>query len=205
MANDALVWSEEAGTALVAINNKLVYAASNGSGLLGSFLPTGLYTGSDDDQSRGIAVVGSTVFWLLADNNTQDCAVVRIDLAAPTPTPSVLVELDLTPYALAVVGDQLYVSGGWPNGKIVSVPLAGGQLTVHATGLMFPSALTAAPGGGILWIDGDYQLMVHDRAAGAALPRIVMSGNDVEYTTVLLVDDDRLFAASGNGLHVLRR
>ncbi|NVB82693.1 MAG: hypothetical protein HOV81_30230 [Kofleriaceae bacterium] len=203
IANDAVVWSEDASDSPLALNNRLVYAAASGSGIRGSFQPTALYAGAGDDETRGIAVAGTSVYWALGDS-TNHGAVVRVDLAATTPTPSVLVALDFAPSALAVVGDNLYVTGGGQDGKLISVPLAGGPITVHATGLYHPGSVAAAPGGGVLWIDGARYRSIHDRPAGAALARIVMSGDDVNAWTVLLVDEDRLFTAS-NGIHVLRR
>jgi hypothetical protein len=204
IAPNAIVWVEDA-SALANAPAKLVYAATNGSAILGSFQPVGLYAGSNDDESRGVLVVGSSVYWLLADPAAQTGAILQVDLAASSPTLSVLALLDVGPYSFTAVGSELYVTGGWPNGKLFSIPLAGGAASIHATGLLYPSKVAAAPDGAVLWVDPDRGRSIHERAPNAALARVVQSGNHVDGTTVLLVDATRLFTISSNGVYVMQR
>ena len=199
----AVVWVEDASETVNA-PAKLVYAAINGSGILGSFSTAGLYAGSDDDESVGVVAVGSNVYWLLADRNAQSGAIMRVDLLAPSPALGVFASLDVSAYSFTAVGDQLYVTGGWPNGKLLSIPLTGGPPTVHATGLLRPSRVVAAPDGAVLWVDAEGSA-IHELAVTAVLPRIVQSGNHVDGTTVLLVDSARLFSVSSYGIYVMQR
>ncbi len=205
IADDLVLWAEDSSATANAPNSKLVYAAADGTGILGSFVSTGLYDGSDDDDTRDVAVVGSTVYWLLGDPTLQRGAVVRVDLGAPSPTPTVLAELELGPYSLAVVGSELYVTGGWPDGRLVSMPLAGGAMTVLATRMLYPDSLTDTPEGGLMWLVGDSQTLVYYRAPAAAVPRVIQSGYDVEHSSVLIVDAEQLFTASSHGVFVMRR
>jgi hypothetical protein len=205
ISNTTLVWTEDASDS-VETPIQLIYAAANGSAILGSVSTMGLYAGSDTADVRGVAVAGSIVYWLLGNSTTDGGAIVRVDLTTSPATPTVVTELDAYPYSIAVVGTELYVTAGWPDGKVLSLPLAGGPITVHDSGLLYPSGLASAPDGSILWLDGDTtQLVLHQRAPTAANPRVIQSGNQLDYNTVLLVDDDRLFSASSNGVFVMQR
>lgn len=195
-ATNALVWVED--------TNTLIYAAPDGSGIHGSFTASTLYSGAADDVTAGVAVAGSTVYWLLRDPTANQGAIVQVDLAASQPQASLVTELAISPASIAIVGTTLYVIGGWPDGQVLSMPLAGGPLTILVRGLTYPASLTAAADG-LLWIAGNFPAVIYDRATDGAVPRIVQSGNNVDYTNVLCVDADRLFTVSSNGVFVMQR
>jgi hypothetical protein len=197
VATNALVWVEDTHT--------LVYAAPDGTGIHGSFSAATLYSGAADDVTAGVATAGTKVYWVLTDPIANHGAIVQVDLAASQPQVSLLAQLDIAPQSIAIDGTSLYVAGGYPDGQVVSMPLAGGPITILVRGLFFAADVAAAPDGDLFWISGNVPPAIYDRAADAPLPRIIQSGNNVDFTSTLCADTDRLFIVSTVGVFVMTR
>jgi hypothetical protein len=197
VATNALVWVED--------TNTLVYAAPDGTGIHGSFSAGTLYSGAADDVTAGVATAGSKVYWVLTDPIANQGAIVQVDLAASQPQVSLLAQLDIAPQSIAIDGTSLYVAGGYPDGQVISMPLAGGPTTILVRGLFYAADVAAAPGGDLLWVSGNVPPAIYDRAKDAPLPRIILSGNNVDYAGTLCADADRLFIVSPLGVFVMTR
>lgn len=205
VAGAAVLWIEDA-----TFNERpvrLVYGASNGSGILGSFTTSGLYPGSEDDQSLDVAVVGSTVYWLLegwlVGSGQPRGAIVRIDLAATPPVMSLVATLDRDPAAFAIANGRLYVTTPEEfEGVLLSVPTTGGPVSVHATGLYRAGDIESTADGDLYWVEGS--LGVRHLAPGGGVPRVVQ-GSSLNQYELVLADDDRLYTTTYPGIFRMTR
>lgn len=205
VAGDTVLWIEDA-----TFNERpvrLVYGASNGSGILGSFTTPGLYPGSEDDQSLDIAVVGSTVYWLLkgwlVGSGQPRGAIVRIDLAAAPPVMSLVATLDRDPAAFAIANGRIYVTTPEEfEGVLLSVPMTGGPVSVHATGLYRAGDIASTAGGDLYWVEGS--LGIRHLAPGAGVPRVVL-GRALNTYDLVLADDDWLYTTTYPGIFRMTR
>ncbi|TMQ09058.1 MAG: hypothetical protein E6J90_16005 [Deltaproteobacteria bacterium] len=204
VANGEVLWVEDAGD-VTSFPSTLVHAAVNGSAILGSLRPTGLYPGAEDDESRDIAVDGSVVYWLLGDGNQRSGAILRLDLNAAAPSLALLTTLDRDPAALTIVNGKLYVTTRGSDGVLLSLPAMGGATSVLAAGLFDAGTIESTTDGSVYWLDGDFDgRIIHQLAPGAATSRTIGSANTQDAAT-LLFDGDRLYTASSNGIFVMTR
>lgn len=213
VAGDTLVWVESSGT-FAPKPVKLFYGAATGGFIKGAFVPQNLYPGAQDDDSRDLVLAGSTAYWLLGDTMEGRGRIVQIDLAAAVPTLTLLATIDHDPESLAVHGDRLYLTTRGSDGVLLSMPITGGPTTIHARGLVRAGPVELASDGSIFWVDGDPEhRLVRQLAPGWPAPRVVQIAPSWEQaapsiSTVLLVDQDRLYTAAYDfdaGLSVMIR
>lgn len=198
-----VMWSEHASEVAVA-PIELVYARTNGGEILGTFSPSSVYFGGSDDEVRAVVVIGSTVYWLFGQPGGNTGAVIAIDLAVATPTATLVTELALAPMAMTSIRDELYVSGGWPDGRVVRISPSTGIATPLRDDLVYPFTLAATRDEALIWQQGDLSARALQWKPGAAYPRVIQSGNHIDGAR-FLDDGDRLFTLSDDGIFVMQR
>lgn len=204
VAGDSVLWVEDAGPTTDS-PVRLVHADAGGTAIRGQLAVTTLYPDAADDESRDLAIDGSTVYWLRGDSAQRRGAIVRIDLAAAVPVPALVVELAADPVAIAVAGGRLYVTTGGDDGAVLSVATTGGAIDVLAAGVVDARAIEVASDGVLYWVgDTSRSPALYRLAPGEVVPRVVQSR--IEDATIVLPDGAVIYTVSGpDGIHAMTR